>query len=115
MTRENSPSAESCQPREGEICYSIVAPHFRAGLVIDPKTHKVFFAAPILSWTIGKRDAEVLSYFRRKRYKVQHIQEPWIPPQTSSNEQPEKPMKDTATAPDGNQPSAEPNSQVGLP
>lgn len=117
MTKEKSPSAESYQPREGEICYRIIAPHFIAGLVIDPKTHRVFFTAPILAWALGKTDAEVLSYFRRKRYKVQRIDEicQSSANTSSSMPQPDEPTKPTATPPDGSQPSAEPSSPAGLP
>lgn len=48
----------------------VVAPHFVAGLEVDPKTSRVVRAAPILQWTVGKHSIEVSADFYRKGWKA---------------------------------------------
>lgn len=44
------------------------APHFYAGLIIDENGY-VSEAAPILRWTIGKREEYLIQYFNGKKWK----------------------------------------------
>lgn len=48
--------------------YSVDAPHFNAGLVVEREV--VLEAAPILKWSIGKPVAEVFRFFAAKGWKV---------------------------------------------
>jgi hypothetical protein len=44
----------------------VVAPHFVAGLIVDPDTDRVVYAAPILAWAKGMhRDGLRQSFIRR--------------------------------------------------
>ena len=48
----------------------VVAPHFVAGLEIDPVTARAVRAAPILRWVIGKHENELRDYFQRKGWRA---------------------------------------------
>jgi len=51
----------------------IVAPHFVAGLVLD-SAGRVVEAAPILKWTMGKRFADdLIPYFKRRGWSFQTV------------------------------------------
>ena len=45
---------------------SVNAPHFNAGVVLDPDTGVVVKAAPILAWAVGKSRAYLETYFKQK-------------------------------------------------
>jgi hypothetical protein len=50
--------------------YQVTAPHFCAGVVVAVRSKRVVQAAPILSWTIGRKWPEVIRYFQKKKYMV---------------------------------------------
>ena len=54
-----------------EKLYQVKAPHFTAGLV--SRDGKVVDAAPILRWTMGRREYGVMVYCRRKAWNMEMI------------------------------------------
>lgn len=52
------------------ILYRVVAPHFVAGVIYDPKVGRIIKAAPILAWSTRMSFRDFLSYARRKRWGV---------------------------------------------
>jgi hypothetical protein len=54
-----------------EKLYRIEAPHFVAGVISQHEYIRV--AAPILGWAIGKSTAGLISYCRRKKWRVECI------------------------------------------
>lgn len=74
-TRGLSPLAEvraGSSPAGGTILVHVDAPHFYAGIVVarDYGNGTVVDAAPILGWARGKPLADVLRYFKRKRWRA---------------------------------------------
>jgi hypothetical protein len=62
-------------PKEApiETFVRVVAPHFVAGLIVVD--NRVFEAAPILSWMIGKDQQWIRSYFKKKGWKAYVVKE----------------------------------------
>jgi hypothetical protein len=58
----------TCLPPD--TLYRIEAPHFVAGLLVDPRG-RVCEAAPILRWAMGKTIAEIQRYAARKGWHIE--------------------------------------------
>lgn len=52
----------------GGALRQVFAPHFTAGIVV--RDERVIDAAPVMRWAIGKELETVLSYARRKGWRV---------------------------------------------
>lgn len=48
------------------VLVRVEAPHFCAGLEIDPETDRCVRAAPILGWAVGRPADHLRAYFARK-------------------------------------------------
>jgi len=61
-----------------ERIVQINAPHFCAALVLTRHgagpVFRVDRAAPILSWTVGWREDDLVAYFDRKGWKVEEVE-----------------------------------------
>lgn len=54
----------------------VVAPHFVAGLIVEPdewEELRCVQAAPILRWAVGKRREDLQEYFRRSGWEASVI------------------------------------------
>lgn len=57
---------------------SVTAPHFSAAVIVN-ESGIVIEAAPILGWTLGKTEGEVLNYWSRKGYSTYSMPDPNSP------------------------------------
>ena len=69
------PGLRACRaamPETRTTLIRVVAPHFVAGLEIE--AGRCVRAAPILRWAIGRTEAELWRYFRRKGWQAEAIE-----------------------------------------
>ena len=49
----------------------IEAPHYVAGIIVEDGVCKM--AAPILSWSVGKKEEFLLNYFKKKNFDIRKL------------------------------------------